>query len=134
MSINCHRWREQSRRDDLEALGYLFIYFMTDKLPWSDLKAKDESDRLMKVGQKKETTPIEMLCKGMPDEFAIYLKTVRELAFTAEPNYEFLKNLFRGLLAKKGWTFDRDWDWKGKLPNNGRSSQRSRTSDKRIAT
>lgn len=134
MSINCHRWREQSRRDDLEALGYLFLYFLLDKLPWSDLKAKDESDRLMRVGQKKESIPIENLCKGLPDEFAIYLKTVRELAFNATPNYEFLKNLFRGLLTKKGWMFDRAWDWKGKLPSNGRTKTSSRTSDKRLVT
>jgi len=132
MSVNCHRWREQSRRDDLEALGYLFLYFLVDKLPWSNLQAKDESDRLMKVGQKKESIPIETLCKGLPDEFAIYLKTVRELGFAATPNYEFLKNLFRGLLMKRGWNFDRVWDWKGKLPN-GRASQRSRNSEKRLA-
>jgi len=125
MSINCHKRRQQSRRDDLEALGYLYVYFMIDKLPWSDMAAKDDSERFSKIGQKKETMPIETLCKGMPEEFAIYLKTVRELAFKAEPDYEFLKNLFRGLLTKKGWKFDRAWDWKGKLPHKTKSSKSS---------
>lgn len=130
MSINCHKWKEQSRRDDLEALGYMYVYFLTGgKLPWSGLKANDESDRLVKVGQKKEQIPIDALCKGLPDEFPSYLRAVRALPFPATPNYAHLKGLFKGLMDKKNLRHDRVFEWKGKLPNGAKQS--SRSSDRR---
>lgn len=115
MSVNAHMAREQSRRDDMEGLAYLFIYFMRGKLPWSGIKVKNEDDRFNKVGQIKKKTPPEVLCKGMPDEFPNYLKAVRKLRFDEAPNYKALKKPFEDLMARKGLAHDNIFDWTGKL-------------------
>ena len=86
MSINTHLGKTQSRRDDMEALGYLFVYLYRGRLPWQGLKGNgpERYDNILKV--KKSTTP-EELCRGLPNEFEQYIKTVRKLGFEDEPDH-----------------------------------------------
>merc|ERR1719450_1913628 len=82
-SINAHKGVEQSRRDDLEAIGHMLIYFLRGSLPWSGLEAKTQEERYRKIMEKKEDVPLSELCKGFPQAFEDYLRTTRELEFKA---------------------------------------------------
>lgn len=118
MSINTHLGREQSRRDDLEALGHVFMYFLRGGLPWQGLKAATNKQKYEKIGEKKQTTAIKDLCEGFPEEFNKYLSYVRNLGFEDTPDYDYLRDLFTKALQNNGEVEDGEYDWM-KL-NNGK--------------
>ncbi|EIN04824.1 kinase-like protein [Punctularia strigosozonata HHB-11173 SS5] len=111
MSINTHLGREQSRRDDLESLGHVFMYFLRGGLPWQGLRAQTNKQKYEKIGEKKQTTPIEELCEGFPEEFAIYMNYVRKLGFEENPDYDFLRELFTKVIKTLGEIEDGMYDW-----------------------
>ncbi|KIM48919.1 hypothetical protein M413DRAFT_21217 [Hebeloma cylindrosporum] len=123
MSINTHLGREQSRRDDLEALGHVFMYFLRGSLPWQGLKAATNKQKYEKIGEKKQTTPIKELCEGFPEEFGIYLNYVRKLGFEETPDYEFLRELFTKVIRSNGDVDDGVFDWN--LLNDGKGWEAS---------
>lgn len=110
-SCNTHLGIEQSRRDDLESLGYVLLYFLRGSLPWQGLKAATKKQKYDKICEKKLATPIEVLCKSHPVEFASYLHYCHSLTFDQRPDYGFLKRLFRELFTREGYSFDYIFDW-----------------------
>ncbi|KAF5921447.1 hypothetical protein HPG69_012496 [Diceros bicornis minor] len=110
-SINTHLGIEQSRRDDLESLGYVLMYFNLGSLPWQGLKAATKRQKYERISEKKMSTPIEVLCKGYPSEFATYLNFCRSLRFDDKPDYSYLRQLFRNLFHRQGFSYDYVFDW-----------------------
>ncbi|PIA36346.1 hypothetical protein AQUCO_03400322v1 [Aquilegia coerulea] len=110
-SVNTHLGVEQSRRDDLESLGYVLMYFLRGSLPWQGLKAGTKKQKYDKISEKKMLTPIEVLCKSYPSEFISYFHYCRSLRFDDKPDYSYLKRLFRDLFIREGYQFDYVFDW-----------------------
>ncbi|XP_014779447.1 casein kinase I [Octopus bimaculoides] len=110
-SINAHLGIEQSRRDDMESLGYVLMYFNRGSLPWQGLKAATKKQKYEKISERKMSTPVEALCKGFPTEFAMYLNYCRGLRFEEAPDYMYLRQLFRILFRTLNYQYDYTFDW-----------------------
>lgn len=110
-SINTHLGIEQSRRDDLESLGYVLMYFNLGALPWQGLKAANKRQKYERISEKKLSTTIMSLCKGFPSEFVNYLNFCRQMHFEQRPDYCYLRKLFRNLFHRLGFTYDYVFDW-----------------------
>lgn len=75
-SINTHLGIEQSRRDDLESLGYVLMYFNRGSLPWQGLKAATKRQKYERISEKKMSTPVEELCKGYPGKSSQFMSHI----------------------------------------------------------
>ncbi|KAM7252062.1 hypothetical protein ACFE04_023945 [Oxalis oulophora] len=123
-SVNTHLGVEQSRRDDLESIGYVLMYFLRGSLPWQGLKGGTKKQKYDKISEKKMLTPVEVLCKSYPSEFTSYFHYCRSLRFEDKPDYSYLKRLFRDLFIREGYQFDYIFDWTIlKYPQIGSSSR-----------
>ena len=80
-SIHAHNGEELSRRDDLEAIAYMLIFFMKGGLPWQNIEDNIKEQKYKKIMDMKVQTPMEKLCDGLPNEMLQYLKYVRALEF-----------------------------------------------------
>lgn len=97
-SSNAHKGIEQSRRDDLESIGYIMVYLLTKKLPWQKIKHKDRKERNRLIGEMKDSITPEQLCKGLPKQFVTYFQYIRSLEFEEKPLYSALKKLLKDCL------------------------------------
>ena len=110
-SINTHLGVEQTRRDDMESAGYVFIYLLKGELPWQNMKARSAEEKYNKIKEKKIFLKVSELCKKIPVEFAQYMDYCRKMKFSDEPDYEYLRGLFRDLFKKEKFEFDYKYDW-----------------------
>ena len=109
---NAHRGYEQGRRDDIESIGYVLMYFLLGVLPWQGLKIKKNEDQFEKIAEKKYNTPFEELTEGQPEEFLLYFKYIDGLRFEDQPNYVYLIGLFQNMIDKYCRDCFYDFDWK----------------------
>ncbi|XP_067620042.1 casein kinase I-like [Eurosta solidaginis] len=110
-SINSHLGIEQSRRDDMESLGYVMMYFNRGVLPWQRMKANNMQQKCETISEKKMSTPIKVLCEGFPEEFLMYMYYCRNLSFQQRPDYMYLRENFRILFRKLNHHHDYIYDW-----------------------
>ena len=110
-SINALKGYEHSRRDDLEAVGYVLLYFIKGRLPWQGFTAKNKEERYRKILKKKlELSPKE-LCSELPEEFERYVSYTRSMEYLQQPDYDMLRGLFNAMLKKEHNKFDYIYDW-----------------------
>ena len=110
-SINALNGNTQSRRDDLESLGYLLLYLLLGRLPWQGYISHSKEDKYYKIKQIKNQTTPEELCEGLPPQFEEYIKYTRNLEYEQDPDYNYLRNLFLSVLKNYNWEFDYYYDW-----------------------
>ena len=110
-SCNAHNGLEQSRRDDMESIAYVILYFFRKKLPWQGLKCKDKNEKHAKIKEIKMSITPEKLFEGLPKEFADYLTMVKKLGFEDEPNYKSYIQMFNKLFKAKEFELDYIYDW-----------------------
>lgn len=110
-SVNVHRGIEQSRRDDLESIAYVLIYLSKGSLPWQGIPTDAKERKFEAIGEMKASTPIEVLCSGLPEEFASFLRAVRQLDFQEDPDYNRYRLMFRDLFLRSGFVYDYQYDW-----------------------
>lgn len=109
--INTHLGIEQLRRDDLESLGYVLIYFCRGSLPWQGLKAATKRQKYDRIMEKKMLTHNRILTKGLPNEFLEYMDYIKSLRFDDKPDYPYLRKLFRDLFKRENYRYDYVFDW-----------------------
>lgn len=111
-SINNHLGIEQSRRDDLESIAYVLVYFLKGSLPWQGLKAKNAQKKYRLILEKKQQVSIAQLCAGCPSQFSEFLAYTRALKFDTKPDIPFLRKMFRDLYHSQGCANSgKLWDW-----------------------
>lgn len=123
VSISTHLGMEQSRRDDIESIGYTLIYLATGSLPWQGFVEKGKVEDYNKIKEKKMKITIPLLCKGLPPQFESYFKYCKELRFTQKPNYQYLRGLFKQVMTIKGYINNYKYDWITKGKSNRASSR-----------
>mmetsp|Transcript_70594 Transcript_70594/g.163170 ORF Transcript_70594/g.163170 Transcript_70594/m.163170 type:complete len:454 (-) Transcript_70594:85-1446(-) len=121
-SINAHLGVEQSRRDDLEAIGYVLMYFNRGQLPWQGFQANSKEEKYHKIMESKRSTSVETLCKSYPAVFSSYLNYCRALRFEDRPDYAYLRRLFKDLFMREGFVNDGLFDWSQPVSQPSQSS------------
>ncbi len=110
-SINALKGFEQSRRDDLESLGYVLMYFLRGELPWQHINAKSKEERNQKILQKKMEISSSKLCEGFPIEFEKFLDYTKNMEYTQTPDYDMLRNMLLNVMKNNNLIYNYIFDW-----------------------
>ena len=113
-STNAHRGIEQSRRDDLESVGMVLVYFLRGYLPWQGLAGENKKLKYERIKEKKINTSMKELCEGLPPQVLKYLEYVTSLKFDKAPNYDLCRKFWRELMVSRGHEQDIYFDWLNK--------------------
>jgi serine/threonine protein kinase len=137
-SINALSLKEQSRKDDLESIGYMLIYLIKGSLPWQNIKVINKRESYYRISNFKKNINVDKMCENLPIEFIYYMKYVRNLGFEETPDYSYLKALFQIILKKQGLEVEKiyfSWVNENNIKNLGKQvdlNKRSSCSRERI--
>jgi serine/threonine protein kinase len=107
--LNVHYGIEPARRDDMESIGYMLVYFMKGRLPWQGLKKDEKTKQLDKIKEVKMSTKVDKLCLGLPQCFSMFLKYIKSCGFYDEPDYDYMKELFISTAREKNIELEYMW-------------------------
>jgi len=110
-SIGSHSGITQSRRDDLEGIFFVLMYYLRGDLPWQGLKGKDKKENKKRMAKMKENYSIYELTKGFPFEFVEIFLYIRSLKYSEQPDYELIINMMNSMATKHNIKYDYNWDW-----------------------
>ena len=111
-SINTHMGVEQSRRDDIESLGYMMVYLMKGRLPWQGKVNSNPKKRYDDIKKLKVNIKLAELCQNLPKECIKFIQYARDMKFEDKPNYKYLKDLLKKMAARIGQKMDTSkFDW-----------------------
>ena len=110
-SVNALKGWRQGRKDDLESLCYMLIYFFLGKLPWQDIKAESQSDKYKKLLNKKKKFNIDHYKDIIPEEFRIIFKSIKNLKFDENPKYSFYIRYLQNIREQNGCFDQNDFFW-----------------------
>ncbi|KAA6403670.1 MAG: putative Casein kinase I [Streblomastix strix] len=113
-SVNTHMGIEQSRRDDLEAIGYIIIYLLKGFLPWQGQRGPNSRIRRQMIGDLKRKITMSELCKYLPNEIMGFLTYVRSLSLHQNPDYSYCIKLLRQAFINSGFLKSDSWEWNDK--------------------
>lgn len=128
-SLNSHLGIELSRRDDLEAVFYVMVYFLKGMLPWQGIEGVSKKEKHQRIMERKLNMHVDMLCRGIPEEFTFFINYARSLRFDEKPDYDYLKEIVKDMIYREGLEIDFIYDWV--LVSKSRSLN-SRNQDKKI--
>jgi serine/threonine protein kinase len=126
-SINALKGYEHSRRDELESVGYILVYFLKGKLPWQRIKANTKEEKYKKILEKKIEISSNELCKGLPKEFENFLEYTKQLKYEERPNYNILRKLLDNIMKRKNYNYDYIYDWTTLEEKEFRKHNRTKT-------
>ena len=108
-SLNSHQGFEQSRRDDLESLAYIIIYFYYGELPWSNLKVKTKEELFQKTFEIKSNYKNSEEFKNLPYELSDLINYCYHLEYEEKPNYLYIKSLADRMTGRSNTENLFDW-------------------------
>ena len=111
-SVNTHLGIEQSRRDDIESIGYMMVLLLKGTLPWVGLDKSDFLKYLDNIFKIKRETKLDILCQGLPKEVIAFIQYARNMNFEDKPDYKYLRSLIRKIVKNNEIKLDYNkFDW-----------------------
>ena len=103
-----HQGQTQSRRDDLESLGFMAVFLLVGRLPWQGIadEITDEDEQHEALLEAKTKALTSGLLDRLPAAFRRYFEDLESTQYEEEPNYSGLRRHFKELYIERGYAAD----------------------------